>query len=208
MMSAYLKVLLFGIFLCITACSLLSPVESSPQNSYLLSYDESRNLNSLKKFSPTRGEVILVSPITAVPWLDTSQMAYQKTTNQLDYFAKNAWAAKPAELLQPIIVEVLQTSGKFKAVLTSPYNGNVDKKMEIKILECQQVFTQHPSYFVIHLQVRVIQQSTQQVLVSRDYRFTLPCQSENPEGGVKAANQIINQYVPAWINAVNAKKLA
>ena len=125
----------------------------------------------------------------------------------MDYFALNQWAAKPSELLQPIVVQALESSRNFKSVVFAPYSGNYDRRLDIKILDFKQDFTQHPSRYVIQLQMQLISRDTQQIIISRNVQIEMPCPSDNPQGGVITANQIISQFIPIWINFANAKKL-
>lgn len=51
---------------------------------------------------------------------NTSRMAYTEDKNQLHYYAYSKWVETPAYMLQPLLVEALQESGRFMTVVKSP----------------------------------------------------------------------------------------
>lgn len=183
----------------LSGCSLLSPVSQLPVKTYLLNDPVAQTTLAAKK----SGKILLVSEISSPSWLDTAQMAYQSANNQVSYFALNKWAAPPADLLQPIIVHALSSSSLYKAVVAAPFNGNYDERLDIQLLEMQQVFSQKSSYYLMTVRVQLIGKSSQKILALRRFELRVPSAQNNPESGVMAANQAVNQWISELINFVS-----
>ena len=62
------------------------------------------------------GPVILVSRPGAGPGFTGTQMVYSDTPYQLEAFARHRWADTPANMLEPLVVNALESSGSFRRV--------------------------------------------------------------------------------------------
>jgi len=183
----------------LTGCSLLSPVLQPPVKTYLLNDPVVQSTTLAKK----SGKILLVSEISSPSWLDTNQMAYQSGNNQVSYFALNKWAAPPADLLQPIVVHALSSSGLYKAVVAAPFNGNYDQRLDIQLLEMQQVFTPRSSYYLMTVRAQLIGKSSQKILALKRFELKVPSAQNNPESGVAAANQAVKQWISELIGFIS-----
>lgn len=186
-------ILLISLF-TLSGCGLFSPVSQPAMNTYLLNDPVTQSAQSVKS-----KKILLVSEISSPSWLDTAQMAYQTDNNQVSYFALNKWAAPPADLLQPIIVHALSASGRYHAVVAAPFNGNYDQRLDIQLLEMQQVFTPKTSYYRMTLRAQLIGKSSQKILALKRFDLRMPSTQNNPEGGVAAANQAVKQCISELI---------
>jgi cholesterol transport system auxiliary component len=175
----------FLILLCVSVlsgCGLFSPVPQAPAKTYLINDPVVQSPENIRSIHKT-GKILLVSEISSPSWLDTNQMAYQSDNNQVSYFALNKWAAPPADLLQPIIVHALSSSGVYKAVAAAPFNGNYDQRLDVQLLEMQQVFTQKSSYYMMTVRTQLIDKSSQKILALQRFELKIPSTQNNPEGG-------------------------
>lgn len=169
----------------LTGCSFLSPVSAPQTNSYLL---QSYNLCPIFKQNTSATTNLLVSDPTLPAWLNTTNMAYQLQPSQVNYFSKNVWADTPSHMLQNNIVASLGQSGHFHAVIAEPFSGSYDKRLDMRILNFSQDFTQKPSQFRLQVLAILVSGQTQQVIASEIMNENVICQSDSPIGGVTAAN--------------------
>jgi len=51
---------------------------------------------------------------------NTARMAYIEDPNRLDFYAYSQWVDTPAYMLQPLLVDALRESGRFRTVVKSP----------------------------------------------------------------------------------------
>lgn len=169
----------------LTGCSILSPVSAPQTNTYLLQFN---NCYSLTKQNSSATTNLLVSDPTIPAWLNTTNMAYQLQTSQVNYFSKNVWADTPSHMLQNNIVASLEQSGHFHAVVAEPFSGSYDKRLDIRILNFSQDFTQKPSVFRLQILAILVNGQTQQVIASQIINEDVVSPSDSPIGGVAAAN--------------------
>lgn len=189
--------MLISIF-ALSGCGIFSPVPQPPMKTYLLNDPVTQIASPAKS-----GKILLVSEISSPTWLDTAQMAYQSANNQVSYFALNKWAAAPADLLQPIVVHALSSSGLYRAVVAAPFNGNYDQRLDIQLLEMQQVFTPKSSYYLMTVRAQLIGKSSQKILALKRFELRVPSAQNNPESGVVAANQAVKQWISELINFIS-----
>jgi cholesterol transport system auxiliary component len=162
----------------------LSPIKSGPDNSYLI--------NTLPKSTAKKREhnsILLVAPTDTVPAYNTTQMAYTNKPYQLAYFAENRWADTPTQMITPLIVEALQNSNYFRAVITPPYAGHYDYALGTQIITLKQDFTQQPAVMRLTLRAQLNRVATGQLIANKQFNITVPLQQKTPYYGVIAANQ-------------------
>ncbi len=184
------------ILLILSGCS---PVTVTQTNTYVLKTIAN---NGAIYYQSSSSINLLVNEPIAPEWLSSTNMAYQTHPLQLNYFSKNAWADTPAHLLQGAIVQCLQQSGRFHAVMSAPFLGNYDQRLDIRIYDFSQDFTQQPSQFHIKVLALLINAKTQRVMTSRIINVSAPALINSPAGGVKAANVAVAKLNDALINMI------
>lgn len=188
------------LFICITfallcSCSLFSPVKTTPMHTYVLNDPIKTNYASANS-----SKTLVVSTPSSPQWVNTSQMIYQLQPDQISYFAENKWAAPPAELFQPIVIHALQQSGLYRAVVAAPFAGSVNQRLDIKLLQMQQLFWQRPSVYQMTVQLQLINSLTDQPIATKRLTTTVTAPNDNPQGGVVAANQAVRRLLPQIVN--------
>lgn len=136
---------------------------------------------------------ILVSTPEAVAGYQTEQMMYVNKPYALASFVKNAWIDPPAEMLFPLIVQSLQKTQVFKAVGSSPHAEITDYRLDTQLIELQQNFLRKPSQIDLVVKVVLTRVTDSKVIASRIIAEHVICPSENPEGGVFAANRAVEK---------------
>ncbi len=151
---------------------------------------------------------LLVSQPTAAAGYESTSMRYVKRAYQLDSFVKNEWVAKPKEMLSPLLVQSLQNTGYFKAVVPSSFVGDTDFRLDTELLILQQDFISRPSREVISIKAALYDGRTEKVIATQVFNAKEIAPVEGPYGGVIAANKglklILDKMMPFVIKA--AKK--
>lgn len=174
------------IFFALTACS---PVKIPVTNQYQLTAYSSKRL-----VKHPRHVALWVTPPEAVAGYQTEQMRYVNKPFQLESFVKNAWVNPPGEMLYPLMVQSLQRTGVFYAVLSSSYSQGADYRLDTQLLSLEQNFLRKPSVFEFSAKVVLTRVSDNQVVGSKIISQQVPCPSDTPYGGVVAANQATRQF--------------
>lgn len=135
--------------------------------------------------------VIAVSPPRARPGFDSPQMAYVRRAHELEYFTKNRWADTPARMLAPLLVQALEQSGKFRAVVQAPGAVSADLRVDVEVVRLFQDFESQPSRIRFTVRAQLVDLRSRRVLATRELDEVENAPSEDPYGGVVAANRAL-----------------
>lgn len=178
----FLSVLSVILFLT-TGC--LGPVKAEPRQTYTLNQvptDIPQSKNTRK--------TLLVTVPRAESGYETSKMAYVKTNPyEIHYFSQNRWVASPANLMLPLFVDTLQKTGAYHAVVSPPFSGLTDLRLDTDLILFQQDFSKNPSQVTITLRAQLVDSESQTVISMKTFTVTKATMTNDPAGGVKAANQ-------------------
>lgn len=173
----------------LSACSALPPLPEAA-STYVL---DARLAPPARKAAGNA--VIAVSPPRARPGFDTASMAYVRRAHELEYFAKNRWADTPARMLAPLLVQALDRSGGFRAVVQAPGAVSADLRIEIEIVQLLQDFETRPSRVRFTLRAQLIEVASRRVLATREFDEAEGAPSDDAYGGVIAANRALERLL-------------
>ncbi len=177
--------ILITIFTTLTACSLFSPVNNT-SNTYVLN----KLPCQLPSYSRAKTTILVAAP-DSLPVFNTTQMAYTTKPFYVTYFSKNAWAETPAQMLSALIVQTLQNTHGYRAVITLPSAGYYNYILNTQITELQQDFTHRTPFVTFSLRAQLVRASTNRVIASKQFTVHQPMRKINPYSGVIAANQAV-----------------
>lgn len=178
--------ILTALALLLAGCAALQPPRMESPARYLL---DARPAASAQR--PQRNLVLAVDPPSARPGFDTPQMAYVRQAHKLDYYAKNRWADTPSRMLAPLLLQALEQSGSFRAVLRTNNPIPADLRLDTELIRLQQDFTTQPSRVQLTLRAQLYDLKSRQVLAVREFDAAENAASEDAYGGVIAANRAL-----------------
>lgn len=167
--------------LCSTGCS---PVKLQNINQYRIEAVSSKQLTT----RPSNA-TLMVSTMKAASGYDDKTMMYVAKPYQLEAFSKNEWVAPPAAMLNIALVESLQNSGYFRAVVMPPYSEYTRYRLNATLLELKQSFLKVPSEVTLILKVELLDLTKGAVLSSRRFVIKRKTSADTPYGGVIATNE-------------------
>lgn len=126
---------------------------------------------------------------------DSQRIIYLRQPYELQYFAQSQWADTPARMLQPLIAAAVERSGKFRAVVLIPASATGDFRLETEVLRLQQEFLSRPSRVRLSLRATITDMTTRRVVAWRQFDAQVPAASDDPYGGVIAANQAVRDVL-------------
>jgi cholesterol transport system auxiliary component len=202
-MARLCRLLAAGLILALAAgCSALQP-KATPQPAFY-SLDsgkvESRDTPAL----PPTALTLIVNPPHAASGFDSQRILYVRTDHQLEYFAHSEWVDTPARMLAPLIVSAVEQSGVYRAVVLTPSAAAGDLRLDSEIVRLQHEFggktggnpeTNAASQVRFTLRAYLVDNSTRRVLAWREFDATEPSPSEDPYGGVIAANRAVQKVL-------------
>lgn len=130
-------------------------------------------------------------------------MAYVTRAFELRYFTRHQWVEPPARLLPPLLVLALERGGRFRPVQAR--SGVVPAlRLETEIVALQQEFDVRPSQLRFGLRVQLVDAAAGQPIAEAALEALEPAASEDPYGGVVAANRAVArvlEQLAAWCDA-------
>ena len=132
-------------------------------------------------------------------------MAYLLRPYEVNYYAYNQWADTPARMLQRIMVENFDKTGLWSAVLQTPGAVPAQYRLDCDNLVLEQQFLSNPSRVRLALRVQIVETKEQSILGSRYFELFEAAPSDDPYGGVVAANQVSAKLITEmaeWLNMV------
>ncbi|HZW36461.1 MAG: ABC-type transport auxiliary lipoprotein family protein [Deltaproteobacteria bacterium] len=185
------------------ACTLLPTPKAVPRTTYLLRPD-----------SPVRGVpvahcpqgsgTLLVSVPREEPGFETTRMAYLPRPNTVKYYANSRWADSPAGMLAPALVEALEKTGCWHAVVRAPSALPADFRLDTEDLALEQEYFSRPSKVRLSLRATLVDLREPGILSVRRFEALEDAPSEDAEGGAIAAGRAAEKLlgsVAAWANA-------
>ena len=178
--------------LLLWGCQALHPAASPQPTIYSLGGERTAPTSAqLPPGAATAGLTLIVSPPHAAAGFDSPRMMYLRRANQLEYFAQNEWVDTPARMLAPLIVAAVGGSGVFRAVMTSPSTAAGEMRLDTEVLRLQHEFLGTPSQVRFTLRAYLVESATRRVIATQEFDIAVPAGSEDPHGGVVAANRAV-----------------
>ena len=182
----------------VCGCGALTPAVSTHPNFYSLA--GTRDTTTPARPGPgaaVTAPTLIVSPPHAAAGFDSRRIMYVRQAEQLEYFAHNEWIDTPARMLAPLIVAAVESGGAFRAVVQTPSPAAGEMRLDTEILRLQHEFLQTPSQVRFTLRAYLVENATRRVIASREFDAAVPAASEDPHGGVVAANRAVQNVLEA-----------
>ena len=181
-----------GLSLMLAAgCSALKPI-AAPVSPDFYSLDRPGNVvPSVPRVPPATAPSMVVGMPAAAAGFDSQRIIYTRQAHKLESFAHSEWIDPPARMLAPMIVAAIKESGAFRAVVRAPSPAAGDLRLDTEVLLLQHEFDNQPSRVRFALRVYLVEEATRRIVASRDFESVSMALSEDPYGGVVAANAAV-----------------
>ncbi|WPC67774.1 ABC-type transport auxiliary lipoprotein family protein [Rhodoferax ferrireducens] len=189
--------------LALGACSVLSPTATPPPAFYSLDSAPVTAPAPARAAAPT----LIINPPRAAAGFDSQRIIYVRENHKLEYFAHSEWVDPPARMLGPLLVAAIEHTGAFTAVVLTPGAAGGDLRLDTEIVRLQHEFQTSPSRVRLTLRAYLIDDKTRRVLAWRQFDAAVDAASDDPYGGVLAANSAV-QTVLQQLSAFCAETVA
>jgi cholesterol transport system auxiliary component len=176
--------------LLLSGCTGLPAPQESSENIYVL-----ESLQATKPVRVKRNLVLAIGEPQTRPGFDTPQMAYVQQPHELNYFVTSRWADTPARMLEPLLVQAMEQTGSFRAVVQVPGAVPADVRLETELIRLQHDFMTRPSRAQLTLRAQLIDVRGQRVLAVKQFDESENAASDNAYGGVTAANRALQRML-------------
>lgn len=138
-----------------------------------------------------QGPTLLVAPPRARAGYDSAGMAYGRQPQELAYFARHRWVDTPPRMLAPLLVQALEASGRFSAVLAAPAAARAAVRLDTEVLRLRQDFASTPSRVEFALRAQLTDLKSGAPRATRTFTVSVPSQGDDPVHGAQAANRAV-----------------
>ena len=180
-----------GLALVLNAgCGALFPKAAQPMSFYSLDGAPAVPRAATAGGSPelVAAPTLIVNPSRAASGYDSQHIIYVRGPHTHEYFSHSDWIDTPARMLSPLIVAAIESGGAFRAVVLAPSVAAGDIRLDTEIVRLEQNFADQPSRVRFTLRAYVVDDATRRVIAWREFDETVAAASEDPHGGVVAAN--------------------
>ena len=184
----------------LTGCSLLAPTRAPAPRLFTLQPSFPIADGAADAAAP---RTIAISPPSARPGFDGTRMVYVTRAYEIQFFSTHEWVMPPARLLAPLLGLALARGGRLRVVEATEVEPPA-LRLETEIVALQQEFTVHPSQLRFVLRARLDDGATGRLVAETELETTEPADSEDPYGGVVAANRAVGrvlEQLAAWCAA-------
>ncbi|MCE9534794.1 MAG: ABC-type transport auxiliary lipoprotein family protein, partial [Nitrospirae bacterium] len=171
--------------LALSGCLSL-PHEERQIQTFYLSLDRSAGGASTLDPKPKTGILVVNVPV-AQPGFDTPRMAYTQRPFEVRYYATHQWADSPSRMVTPVLIQALEQTGYWRAIVPMPTSVRGDHRVEMDQLALVQDFLQKPSQLHLTLRVQLIKLPEHLVLGTRLFDAAEVASSDDAYGGAVAA---------------------
>ena len=144
---------------------------------------------------PVKALTLVVNPPRAAPGFDSWRIIYVRSAHRLEHFAQSEWVDTPARMLAPLIISALQDSGGFHAVGAASSGLTGELRLNTEVLRLQQEFGNGPSRVRFTLRAHLLDDATRRVIAWREFDEIVIAGSDDPVGGVAAANRAVQSVL-------------
>ncbi len=142
-------------------------------------------------------QTLMVALPRAAPGYGSARMLYLQREHELQAFAYNEWVDSPAQMLAPLLVRSLQGSGTFAVVLLAPTAAVAGLRLETEIIRLHQDFSTRPSQLRLTMRAVLLDTRARQAIAWREFDDSAATGSDDPLGGVRAAQQAVQRVLAA-----------
>lgn len=176
-----------GLVALALGCATFQPSKEPPPRRYALeAAADSRGAGG-----QAGGPALLVSEPRARAGFDTPAMIYVQRTHEHESFARSQWVDAPARMLAPLLVQSLEGGGRFRAVALAPSGVAAGVRLDTEIEGLLQDFTDRPSRVRFALRAQLVDLLSGRVIATRGFEAIEGAPSDDPYGGVVAANRAV-----------------
>lgn len=187
--SRLCRVVVAGLALpALCACSALRPTATPHPSFYSLDNARGAAPVPATAAAPATAPTLIINPPHAAAGFDSSRIIYVRESHKLEYFAHSEWIDPPARMLGPLLVAALENTGAFGAIVLTPGAAAGDLRLDTEIIRLQHEFQSSPSRVRFTLRAYLVDDKSRRVLAWREFDGYTAASSEDPYGGVVAAN--------------------
>ena len=143
------------------------------------------------------GLTLIVNQPQALAGFDGQHIVYLRQDHQLEHFAHSVWVDTPARMLAPLIADAVTRGDTIRNAVLPTGTAAAELRLDTQIVRLQHDFSSRPSHVRFTLRATLLDDATRHVLATREFDESVAAASDDPYGGVVAANQAVQTVLRA-----------
>jgi len=177
-------------------CTLLPAPRETARNTFVL-HAEPAAPDAAPGPCGRRDSTLLVNTPREEPGFDTPGMAYLLRPNVLGYYADSRWVDTPARMMAPLLVQAVEGTGCWRAVVRGPNTADADFRLDTEDLVLEQEFFHRPSRVRLAVRAVLVDLRRQSVVGTRRFEALEEAPADDAFGGATAANRAAGRILTA-----------
>ena len=190
------RISLILLLLTLTGCSassLLAP-SGAPPKLYTLSAPK----EIASSASQTNWQLLLAMPASAAD-LDTTRIAIAPAPSRVDYYADVTWADRPPAMLQELLLQSFDRSGRIAAVQRQSGGFKSDFILTTDIEDFEVDATTGDPVVHVRIAARLVRSRDRAIAASRGFEITVPAGSSF-DGAIAAFENALQSLLPQIVD--------
>ena len=176
-------------------CDALRPTTSPQPSFYTLDRARDATAPAIRPTAPAAAPTLIINPPHAAAGFDSQRIIYVREAHKLEYFVHSKWVDPPARMLAPLLAAAVENTGAFRAVVLTPSAAAGDLRLDTEVVRLQHEFQTRPSRVRFTLRATILDSATRRVIAEREFEAVAAAPSEDPYGGVVAANLAVRSVL-------------
>lgn len=141
-------------------------------------------------------QLVVEEPVAA-GGLNSARIVSQSTPTRLDYFARAVWTERAPRMVQTLLVESFENSGRITAVGRQAIGLRSDFNLKSELREFQAEFfdAETPATVRVRLNAKIIQQPGRSIIASETFEATAPAASNGMTDIVRAFDEALGRVL-------------
>ena len=192
MSKTILMIILVLLTMLLQSCSLVSIADNKPVK---LQRYEIKLSENLPQDLIQNGPAIRVYPVQTDARFNSVRIAYSLNPHEIAYYTQSEWADTPGNMLLPLLVNGLENSGRFSAVISDDSSVIADYALDFNLHELMHYIRGNKKYVKLQVRLQLIDLRKRTVLGTENISLEKAVTENNANGAVLAANQLVKPLV-------------
>jgi cholesterol transport system auxiliary component len=151
---------------------------------------------------------LVVEEPYAAGGLDTNRIAVKPSSYELKYFSDSRWSDRAPKMIQTLLVESFENTGKIVAVGREVVGLRSDFNLKTELREFQAEYTNYgqPPTVRVRLNAKLIRQPRQEIVESRNFEYTIVAKSTAMTDIVEAFDEALGKVLRRSVEWVMASQ--
>lgn len=172
------------------ACQVAVPGQGPPPSLYRLS-PKSTFAEGLPRVD---WQLVLETPL-ANAGIDTTRIALQRTSMQIEYYARSQWSDRAPLMVQTLMIESFENSNRIVAVGRDVIGLRADFLLKSELREFQVVYYDGPPRAHVNISARLVTMPRRAIIGAESFEAIVPAKADNIYAIIDAFDEALGKVL-------------